>query len=201
MTERRRLRGRPRDAEIDLRVLEVARRQLADGGYDSLSLAAVAAEAETTRAALYRRWPSKADLATAAIADLSEAHLRPPTADPLADLTRELDAFRRGVSRPQGLALVGAMLLEGVDPQLVARYRERIVEPRRARLREILERAQAAGSFAPEVSAADVDLAVSTLTGSWYGFAVAGQRPPSGWPRRLSEHTWRALGGSVAPLR
>jgi len=197
MAERSRSRGRPRDADIDARVLEVTRRQLADGGYDGLSVAAVAAEAQTTRAALYRRWPSKADLATAAIADLSEAHLRPPTADPLADLARELDAFRRGVSRPHGLALVGAMLLEGVDRRLVARYRERVVEPRRARLREILERARAAGAFAPEVSAAEIDLAVSTLTGSWYGFAVAGQRPPRAWARRLAEHTWRALGAQV----
>jgi AcrR family transcriptional regulator len=197
MAERRRTRGRPRDADIDARVLEVTRRQLADGGYDGLSVAAVAAEAQTTRAALYRRWPSKADLATAAIADLSDAHLRPPTDDPLADLTRELDAFRRGVSRPQGLALAGAMLLEGVDPTLVARYREKIVEPRRARLREILERGRAAGAFAPEVSAAEIDLAVSTLTGSWYGFAVAGRRPPRDWARRLAQHTWRALGARV----
>lgn len=35
----------------------------------------MAKEAGTTRAAVYRRWPSKAELATAASAAMSEAHL------------------------------------------------------------------------------------------------------------------------------
>lgn len=159
-----------------------------------MSLVAVADEAGTTRQALYRRWPTKADLATAAIAAMSEAAARRPTDDPFADLVRELEAFRSGISRPDGLAMVGTMLAGGTDPQLVALYRERIVAPRRARLRAILERAADAGLLGREL---DLDTAVSMLTGSWYARALAGDPPPAGWAERVATLVWRALGGSV----
>jgi AcrR family transcriptional regulator len=84
--------GRPRDPDIDQAVIAVAQRHLADRGYDAMSLAAVAEEAGTTRQALYRRWPGKADLATAAIAAMSEAAARPETDDPFVDLVAESTA-------------------------------------------------------------------------------------------------------------
>jgi AcrR family transcriptional regulator len=65
--------GRPRDQSIDRRVLDVARRHLALHGYESMSVLAIADAAGTTRQAVYRRWPTKADLATAAIASMSRA--------------------------------------------------------------------------------------------------------------------------------
>ncbi len=182
--------GRPRDAAIDARVLAVARRHLAEHGYDGLSLTAVAEEAGTTRPALYRRWPGKAELATAAIAALSRAESRAPTGDHLADLVAELEAFRRGVTRPDGLSLVGTMLQRGTDPELVRLYRRRVVAPRRRRLRTILERAIERG----DLPGGDVALAVASLTGSFYALALAGHVPRD-WPRRTAAHAWAALGG------
>jgi AcrR family transcriptional regulator len=188
-------RGRPRDHRIDGRILDVTRRHLARHGYEAMSLTAIAAEAGTTRQALYRRWPSKADLATAAIAAMSRTEERPPTDDPFADLVRELEAFRRGISRPDGLSMVGTMLNSHADPHLVALYRQRVVAPRRARLRAILQRAQRAGRLDPDADA-DVDLAVTMLTGNWYARALAGDPPPRHWARRAATLAWRALGGS-----
>ncbi|GIU94519.1 MAG: TetR family transcriptional regulator [Gaiellaceae bacterium] len=184
--------GRPRDTSIDDRVLEVARRHLAQHGYEAMSLAAVAEEAGTSRQALYRRWPGKADLATAAIAAMSRADERAPTDDPYADLVRELEAFRRGISRPDGISMVGTMLVESTDPRLRALYRERIVAPRRARLRGILERARDAGLLDPD---ADIDVALGSLTGNWYGTALAGDAPPARWAERVAALVWRGLGG------
>jgi AcrR family transcriptional regulator len=183
--------GRPRDASIDGRVLEIARRQLAEHGYEGLSLAAVADEACTTRPALYRRWPGKAELATAAIAALSAADTREPTGDPYADLVTELRAFRTGVTRPDGLSLVGTMLQRGTDPELLRLYRKRLVTPRRRRLRAILERAVTQGLL----PGGDLDLAVASLTGSFYALALAGTIP-TGWPVRAAAHAWRSLGGT-----
>lgn len=185
--------GRPRDLGIDGRALEVARRHLARHGYESLSLAAVASEAGTTRQALYRRWPTKAELATAAIAAMSEAERRQPTADPFADLVAELEAFRKGISRPDGVSMVGTMLLRSTDPELVTLFRERIVAPRRRRLGAILARAQDTGLLDAR---ADVELAVAMLTGSWYARALAGNPAPRDWPRRAATLVWRALGGT-----
>jgi AcrR family transcriptional regulator len=191
--------GRPRDPAIDARVLEVARRHLARHGYEALSVAAVAQEAGTTRQAVYRRWPTKADLATAAIAAMSAAADRLPTDDPFADLVEELEAYRRGISRPDGVSMVGTMLLRSTDPALVALYRERIVSPRRARLRAILERGRAAGLL--DASDHDVEAVVTMLTGSWYATVLAGERPSEDWPARVAVLAWRALGGSPPDRR
>ncbi len=173
-------------------MLGIALRHLAEHGYEGLSLAAVAAEAGTTRPAVYRRWPGKAELATAAIASLSEADTRKITDDPYADLVAELTAFRRGVTRPDGLSLVGTMLQRGTDPELQRLYRERIVTPRRVRLRAILERALTRGLL----TGGDLELAVASLTGSFYALALAGTIPPN-WPARATAHAWRSLGGTA----
>jgi AcrR family transcriptional regulator len=174
--------GRPRDAAIDQAILAAALRLLAEGGYEALSMAAVAEAARTTRTALYRRYRTKADLATAAIASLRDPGSRPLTDDPWADLVAELEAFREGVSRARGVAMVGTMLAESVDPELKRLFRRRIVAPRRTRLRTILERAAETGMLSP---GADVDTAVSMLTGSWYAMALAGVHPPPDWAHRV----------------
>lgn len=184
---------RPRDESIDERVLEVTRQHLAAHGVEGLSLAAVAQEAGTSRQAVYRRWPGKAELITSAIAAMAEAAPVPATDDPFADLVAELEAFRKGVSRPDGLSLVGTMLQRGTDPELLRLYREKLVEPRRTRLRAILQRAQKQGLLDPD---GDLKLAVASLTGSFYALSLAGKKTGKDWPQRAAAHAWRALGGS-----
>jgi AcrR family transcriptional regulator len=185
--------GRPRDPEIDTAVLAAARRQLAAVGYDAMSLVAVAAEAGTTRQALYRRWPTKADLATAAIASLASTDRRPDTDDPFDDLVAELAAFRAGVLRPNGVHMVGSMLQEGTDPHLRDLYRARIVAPRRARLHHILTRAAEAGLVDAD---ADFHHAVAACTGTLYALVLAGRPVGRRWPQRTAAMVWRSIGGS-----
>jgi AcrR family transcriptional regulator len=158
-----------------------------------MSVAAVASDAGTTRQAVYRRWPTKADLATAAIASLASTSERVDTDDPFADLVAELTAFHRGVTRPNGIAMVGSMLQEQVDPDLRALYRERIVAPRRARLQRILQRAVDLG-LAP--ADADIDYAVAACTGTLYALHLAGRRITRDWPERTAAMVWRAIGAT-----
>ena len=184
--------GRPRDPSIDARVLEIARRQLAEHGYEGLSLTTVADEAGTTRPALYRRWPGKAERWRRRRSPHSRPRdTREATDNPYGDLVAELAAFRRGVTRPDGLSLVGTMLQDGTDPELLRLYRDRVVIPRRKRLRAILERAVAGELLA----GGDVELAVASLTGSFYALALAGT-VPARWPARAAAHAWRSLGGT-----
>lgn len=186
--------GRPRDPEIDSSVLAVTVRHLAEHGYAAMSLVAIAEEAGTTRQALYRRWPSKADLATAAIASLSRAAERPETDDPFHDLVQELASFHHGVSRPHGISMVGSMFHEATAADLQALYRERVVAPRRARLRHILQRAAEAGLIDER---ADLEYAVAACTGTYYALHLAGVRVPRTWPARTAALVWRSVGGEV----
>jgi AcrR family transcriptional regulator len=187
-------RGRARDPDIGARVLAVAGRHLASLGYEAMSLAAVAHEAGTTRQALYRRWPDKASLAADALLAAAEAHPEAASASPLDDLSAELADFQRGVSLPGRLSLVGTMLQDATAPEARARYQARVIAPRRARIRAILERASKLAMIDPD---ADLEVAVSLCTGSWYARALAGEAPPENWPARTAVLVWRAVGGTV----
>jgi AcrR family transcriptional regulator len=188
-------RGRARDPGIDDRVLEVAHRHLSARGYQAMSVAAVAQEAGTTRQALYRRWPDKASLAADALKAAADAGPEATTADPFADLVAELADFQRGVSRAGRLSLVGTMLQDSTAPEARARYQAQVIAPRRQRIRAILERAQQLGLID---AGADLEVAVTLGTGSWYARALAGDDPPPWWPKRAAALVWRAVGGAVA---
>ncbi len=195
------MRGRNRDPGIDARVLAAARRQLSRHGYEAMSVSAVAAEAGTTRQALYRRWNTKAALAEAAIGTLAEGLVsdtgRGDTGpDAFADLVRELSDFQQGVSREGRLSLVGTMLQDTTDPDARARYRRCVVRPRRERLRRILGRALTDGLLDAD---ADLEVALTMATGSWYGRALAGAEVPPDWPYRVAALLWRSLGGEPPP--
>lgn len=161
-----------------------------------MSVAAIADEAGTTRQAVYRRWAGKAELGAAAMATVADRTPETNTGDPFADLVAELANFQRGVSRPGRLSLVGTMLQDSVEPDVRARYQSHVVAPRRHRLRLILERAQRLNMIDAD---ADLDVALTMTTGSWYSRALAGAPPPRNWARRAAVLVWRAVGGTPPP--
>ncbi|WP_405488111.1 TetR/AcrR family transcriptional regulator [Streptomyces sp. NBC_00096] len=59
--------GRRRGPELERAILDAALEQLSTVGWNSLTMEGVAAGAHTGKAALYRRWPSKADLVADAL--------------------------------------------------------------------------------------------------------------------------------------
>jgi AcrR family transcriptional regulator len=185
--------GRPRDATIDGAVLQTTLRLLARDGFAGLSLAAVAAEAGTTRPAIYRRWPDKTALVVDAIAHLAQVDPPPVTGHPFTDLVAELEHFRHCITEASALAVVGLMLGDGVDDAVRRRYLAEIVAPRRARIRHCLTAARERGDLAPD---ADLEIVGSFLTGSWYAYALADNRPPGDWAARVARAAWRAGGGA-----
>jgi AcrR family transcriptional regulator len=188
--------GRTRNPEIDVRILAVANQHLSRHGYEAMSLTAVAHEAHTTRQALYRRWPTKASLAAAALTASVDTPDTVTSEHPLTNLTAELANFERGVSRTGRLSLVGTMLQDSTAPEALTRYRDRVVAPRRNRIRAILDQARNLGLIDPD---ADLEVAVTMCTGSWYARALAGTPPPPNWPARTATLVWRAVGGTPDP--
>jgi AcrR family transcriptional regulator len=59
---------RRRGEVLEKALLDAAWAELAESGYDDLTIDAVATRAGTSRAVLYRRWPSKQDLVLATLA-------------------------------------------------------------------------------------------------------------------------------------
>lgn len=186
--------GRPRDTDIDRAVLAATLHHLSEHGFGAMSLVTIAADADTTRQAIYRRWRGKAELAVAAIASLPEARDLTPTGNHHVDLLAELIAFHRGVLRRGGISMVGTMLQDGTDPALQAAYRERIVAARRLRLRRIISAAVDDGTIAPD---SDIDLIVASCTGTLYAQVLAGEVPSKTWPERMVR---QVLGPAKIPM-
>lgn len=172
--------GRPRSQAHDVAILEAALHLMERDGYARLSMEAIAAEAGTTKAAIYRRHASKAELATAALAFLRDQRPPPASEDARADLIEELGRFRRGVERPHGIAMLGTVLAEEEHvPELIAAFRRDVVLPRRERLRAILARAELRFGI-------DVESATHMAIGSYYAEYLAGGTPGKDWAERVA---------------
>lgn len=97
------IQGRPRDTSCSSRITAAALELLADVGYDRLSMEGVAERAQTSKATLYRRWSSKAELVAAAISDVgtvsehasSRSHGRERLVDQLASFFGVDDPIRQ----------------------------------------------------------------------------------------------------------
>lgn len=78
--------ARPRNQDIDERLLEAARVLLAEGGYDAVTMKAVAEVAGVGKPALYRRYPTRAHLVFAATVQASAPPDLPTTGNVRDDL-------------------------------------------------------------------------------------------------------------------
>lgn len=153
---------------------------MAERGYARMSMDAVAARAGVSKPTIYLRFPGKAELATAALAAYRGRGAVRLRGDTRADLIAHLRDFRRRVERPFGMVMLGTVLAEEREtPELMMRFRERVVAPRRAELRAVLEAARARGEVRP---AADLDAAVHMLVGSYYAQHLAGAPFGRDWP-------------------
>jgi AcrR family transcriptional regulator len=176
--------GRPRNPALNRAILSAAARQLGELGYARMSLESVAAAAGTTAPSLRRRYRNKAELAAAVIGSL---RVQEPPADaptPRAHALAILKNFHSNLRAMPALAILGSLLAEEErHPELLHLFKTRIVEPRRALLRQAL----AAGDL-PE--SADLDAFTSMLIGSFYGRYVTIAGIPDDWPDRVLNAIW-----------
>lgn len=185
-------RGRPRDLSIDEVILRVALDQMSIEGYGGMSMDRVAAMAGVTKPTLYRRWKSKADLATAALAQLQAREPVPDTGSARSDLISLLRGFQRSLLRPNGMAMIGTLLAEEHrTPELIALFRDRIVRPRREMIQHILVSARREGAVHPD---ADLEAAGNLLVGSFYARYLVGDMVPPEWPERIVAVVWEGIG-------
>ncbi|QIJ65139.1 TetR/AcrR family transcriptional regulator [Streptomyces sp. JB150] len=134
---------RRRGAVLERAILDAALEQLSTVGWSGLTMEGVAAGAQTGKAAVYRRWPSKEDL----VVDALKAGLpRLDAAADLGDVREDLLALVRRArdamySRP-GFAL--RSVIHECDTMQAERFHsvivEGVVEPTIRLLREVIDR-------------------------------------------------------------
>jgi AcrR family transcriptional regulator len=180
--------GRPRNPELDRAILAAAEQQLREAGYAGMSLESIAAAAGTTVPAVRRRFRSKASVAVAVIDSLRVESMTAESVPPRSRALAILRNFRANLLRRDSMAVVGTLLAEERrHPELLAAFRDRLVEPRRAELRRAVTGGIGCGEL-PD--SADPDVLASMLIGSFYARYVATSEIPEDWAERTLRQVW-----------
>lgn len=165
--------GRPREERADRAILAAALRLIADQGVRDLRMDDVAERAGVGKATIYRRYRSKDELVTAAVAALVSEITVPDTGstrdDLLALLRSAVDVYSGSVEAGVMPSLVDAM---SRDAGLAHFVREGFLAQRRAALRAVLERGIERGDLRRDL---DLELALDVLGGAlFYRLLVTG---------------------------
>ncbi len=138
---------------------------LASVGYDRLTMDAVATEAKASKATLYRRWESKAELVVDAIAR-AKGSPHPSIIDS-GSLRGDLVAMAchkggGGLNDPHALNVASSVITAlQHDEEFSEAFHARFLDPMEAAMRGVYERAQRRGEIPADV---DLDLLASVLT-------------------------------------
>jgi AcrR family transcriptional regulator len=162
----------PREAEL----LAVTLQLLQEHGYERLTVDAVASAARASKATVYRRWPSKAELVLAAFIEGVRQVAVPPNTGTLRG-----DLLRLGeVCCDQGnqqASTIRAVLVEvSRHPALNEALQHQFLDQREALIRHILQQAVERGEIA---EAAITDDLWDLLPGYLIFRAVIPDRPPT----------------------
>ena len=165
--------GRPRDERADRAILAAALELIAEQGVRDLRMDDVAEQAGVGKATIYRRYRSKEELVTAAIAGLVSEITVPDTGSTRADL---LVLMRRAVEVYSGSVEAGVMpsLVDAMsrDADLARMVRDDFLARRRAALRTVLERGTDRGDLRADL---DHELALDVLGGPhFYRLLITG---------------------------
>jgi AcrR family transcriptional regulator len=154
--------GRPRSARADEAIIDAVLDLLTEGTPPkALSIEAVAARAGVGKATIYRRWSNKESLIVDAVATM-KGELPPLSGESLRE---DLVMLLRPVGQPN-VTRAGQIM-----PCLISEIRrspelnsiwQRITEPRRELVRQVLRRGIASGELRPDV---DVEITMAMLVG------------------------------------
>ncbi|GAT00590.1 MULTISPECIES: TetR/AcrR family transcriptional regulator [Mycolicibacterium] len=141
--------------------------ELAAVGYGRLSVDAVAKRAGVGKAAIYRRWKSKQDLAVDLVTKVAVAAIDIPDTGTLrGDIRAYLQNGREALTHRLARTIIPDLLAEAArDPDYSATIAGQIREPRRLKAAQLFERARQRGEIADD---ADIDVALDTIGGALY---------------------------------
>lgn len=164
MARRRTAPPQPRGEAFTRAVLEVTLAQLAEVGFERLSIPRVAEVAGVNKTSIYRRWPSKPDLLRDALAvAMSHADHAPATGDLRADLVGLARTVATFTQSQTGTAVIRILLAEGGNPELRAIAQAAYGEAGRHGPWAVIAQAVDSGALRPGL---DPSLVLFTIAGS-----------------------------------
>jgi AcrR family transcriptional regulator len=158
--------GRPRSEDARKAILRSTLRLLQESGFPDLSIEAIAAAADVSKATVYRWWPNKASLVADAFSSSADEELRfPNTGSVRADVSTQMKHLVKILRGRRG-RIVAALIGGGQsDPELIQAFRDRFMMPRRQEAYETLRRGISRGELPQDLN---LDLALDTLYGALY---------------------------------
>ncbi|WP_183096072.1 TetR/AcrR family transcriptional regulator [Nocardioides stalactiti] len=155
--------ARPRvEGEREQEILDATLDTLAEVGYDRLTMDAVATRAKASKATLYRRWNSKAQLVIDALISQKEPMNLPDTGTLRGDLVEAFCGLG-GLTDQHQLAILGSVITAiGRDEEFAEAFRRDFIGPKKALSTEMFRRAQARGEIKDDL---DLDLIAAALPG------------------------------------
>jgi AcrR family transcriptional regulator len=134
----------PREREL----LAVTLQLLQEHGYDRLTVDGVAATARASKATIYRRWPTKAELVMAAFVEgTGQSAVEPDTGTLRGDLLRMGEAICEHVSTHAGT--IRAVLVEASrTAELDKLLQDQFIDQKKAMMKNVLARAVDRGEIA-----------------------------------------------------
>ena len=180
--------GRPRDPQLESRVLAAALGVYAEAGWSGFSFDAVARRAGVGKAPLYLRWQSKEDLLLAALSAHTSGIPIRDSGNLRDDLIEYASRLLESKSSPEGWAFLRIHLEATVIPALHARFSSEIAIPHVEGARAVLHRALERGDLPAETP---VDLVLDSLYGAIVTWTVLG---PPGQRAQLADHPHRYAG-------
>jgi len=188
--------GRQRSEAADHAILSATLDLLSETGYGALTVAAVIARAGVSSATLYRRWPTKQDLVAAALASLHAEVVDIDT----GSLSTDIEAMVR--STAQAMTVKREDIAQDIaaelrrNPEFRAAINEKFIQPRRALMAGIIERAVTRGELGEGVG---VDVATAFVTGPLHHWVyVQGRTPDARMQRTVTTGALAAL-AAIAP--
>lgn len=165
MTDEARRPGRPREQRLDDALLEAGLAVIMERGYHSATLAEIARRAGAGTPAIYRRWPTKAQLAMDIIVRVNEPEPIPDTGSIHDDLVAFMRLRLRTWATPIFRQLLLPLVLQGfAEGSLATEVREQFVAYRRP-LDARISRAISAGELRADTDPTRlVDLLMGTVT-------------------------------------
>ncbi|RZS89624.1 TetR family transcriptional regulator [Motilibacter rhizosphaerae] len=153
---------------------------LAAADLDGLTVDAIAARAGVGKQTIYRWWPSKWAVVLDALVERAATDVSPGTGTPERRLATFLATSFASLETSTGPVLRALMARAQFDAEFAEVFRGRLVEPRRAVLRELL--AEGSGR-----RGADLDALVDMLFGAmWYRLLVGHGALDRAFARRLA---------------